>query len=150
MRVDFYHLHKWPLEQALPQLLKKARQAGHRVVVVAGSQDRIESLSGTLWTFDPNSWLPHGTVKDGYADSQPIWLTDHPENPNEATILVVTDGMIVDDLENYQRCLDLFDGNNRESVGAARDRWTAARAQGHELHYWQQTDRGVWEEKAQS
>ena len=46
--------------------------------------------------------------------------------------------------------LDLFDGNSQEAVGAARERWTAAKDQGHELHYWQQTDRGGWEEKAQS
>lgn len=150
MRVDFYHLQKWPLEKALPQLLDKVRQAGHRAVVVAGSQDRVESLSGALWTFDPNSWLPHGTAKDGHAGDQPIWLTDQPENPNDATILVLTDGMAAYDLTAYQRCLDLFDGNSQDAVGAARDRWTAAKEQGHELHYWQQTDRGGWEEKAQS
>lgn len=150
MRVDFYHLQKWPLERALPQLLDKVRQAGHRAVVVAGSGDRVESLSGALWTFDPNSWLAHGTAKDGHAADQPIWLTDTLENPNSATVLVLTDGMAADDLSGYDRCLDLFDGNSPDAVGAARERWSSARDQGHELHYWQQTDRGGWEEKAQA
>jgi|TARA_B110000438_G_scaffold300855_1_gene354247 DNA polymerase-3 subunit chi len=149
MRVDFYHLQKWPLERALPQLLDKVRQAGHKAVVVAGSQDRVESLSGVLWAHDPNSWLAHGTAKDGHAADQPIWLTDQMENPNESTILVLTDGMSASGLESYQRCLDLFDGSNPDALGSARERWSAARAQGHELHYWQQTDRGGWEEKAQ-
>ena len=71
------------------------------------------------------------------------------ENPNESTILVLTDGMSASGLESYQRCLDLFDGSNPDALGSARERWSAARAQGHELHYWQQTDRGGWEEKAQ-
>ena len=150
MRVDFYHLQKWPLERALPQLLDKVRQAGHKAVVVAGSQARVESLSGVLWAHDPNPWLAHGTAKDGHAADQPIWLTDQMENPNESTILVLTDGMSASDLESYQRCLDLFDGSNPDALGSARERWSAARSQGHELHYWQQTDRGGWEEKAQT
>ncbi len=150
MRVDFYHLQKWPLERALPQLLEKVCQAGYRAVVRAASKDRVESLSGVLWTYDPNSWLAHGTAKDGHADSQPIWLTDDSENPNRANILVLTDGMRAEDFESFERCLDLFDGNDQDAVTAARERWTAARDGGHELHYWQQTDRGGWEEKAQS
>lgn len=150
MRVDFYHLQKWPLERALPQLLGKVRQAGHRAVVVAASQDRVESLSHVLWTFDPNSWLAHGTAKDGHPADQPVWLTDQAENPNSATVLVLTDGMTSEDLANYERCLDLFDGNDSDAVSAARERWSAARDIGHELHYWQQTNRGGWEEKAQT
>jgi len=149
MRVDFYHLQKWPLERALPQILEKVRGAGLRAVVVAASEDRVESLSSALWTYDPNSWLAHGTGKDGYAADQPIWLTQQPENPNSATVLVLTDGMSAD-LDGYERCLDLFDGNDSDAVQAARTRWQAARNGGHELHYWQQTDRGGWEEQAQA
>lgn len=150
MRVDFYHLQKWPLERALPQILGKVRQAGHRAVVIAASVERIESLSNALWTNDPNSWLAHGTAKDGEASEQPIWLTDTHENPNAASILVLTDGMSSKDLSVYERCLDMFDGNDPDAVQAARGRWKQASEDGHELHYWQQTDQGGWEEKAQS
>ncbi|MBT4739229.1 MAG: DNA polymerase III subunit chi [Rhodospirillaceae bacterium] len=150
MRVDFYHLQKWPLETALPQILSKVRQAGHRAVILAGSEERVESLSNALWTHDPNSWLANGTAKDGQAADHPIWLTDRAENPNQASVLVVTDSMAADDYATYDRCLDLFDGNDAEAVSAARDRWQKARGEGHELHYWQQTDRGGWEEKAQA
>lgn len=150
MRVDFYHLQKWPLERALPQILSKVRQAGHRANVLAGSQDRVEILSNSLWTHDPNSWLANGTVKDGHSVDQPIWLTDQRENPNGATVLVITDSMSTETLSDYERCLDMFDGNDADAVSAARDRWQKARDQGHELHYWQQTDQGGWEEKAQA
>lgn len=150
MRVDFYHLQKWPLERALPQILSKVRQAGHRANVLAGSEDRVEVLSNALWTHDPNSWLANGTAKDGHPADQPIWLTDQHENPNGATILVVTDSMSVEDLSAYERCLDMFDGNDADAVSAARERWQKARSEGHELHYWQQTDQGSWEEKAQA
>ena len=146
MRVDFYHLQTSPIERALPQLLERILRSGGRAVVMAASQDRVEALANTLWTFSPNSWLPHGTVKDGFADQQPVWLTDVDENPNGAKFLVLTDGMVSPRMAEYERCLDIFDGNNEELVAAARTRWLAAKAAGHELRYWQQSEDG-WVEK---
>lgn len=147
MRVDFYHLQSSPVERALPQLLERALAAGHRAVVMAASQERIEALSNALWTVNPNSWLPHGTAKDGTPAEQPIWLTDREENPNGARLLLLTDGMSAEGLADFDRCLDLFDGTNDEATAAARARWAVAKAAGHELHYWQQSE-GGWREKA--
>ena len=146
MRVDFYHLERSPVERALPQLLERVLQADHRAVVLASSAERVEALAGLLWTYNPNSWLPHGTDKDGSPADQPIWLTDRDENPNEARMLVLTDGMVSANLPDYERCLDLFDGTNPEATAAARERWSTAKSAGHELHYWQQTPSG-WQEK---
>jgi DNA polymerase-3 subunit chi len=147
MRVDFYHLLTSPLERALPQLLEKVIQSGNRALVLAASQDRVEALANLLWTYVPGSWMPHGTAKDGFAEDQPIWLTDVEENPNGARVLVLTEGMTAARLQDYDRCLDLFDGSDQSAVGQARGRWSSARDAGHELHYWQQTAAG-WEERA--
>lgn len=146
MRVDFYHLQTSPVERALPQLLERILRAGGRAVVMAASEERVEALTNVLWIQNPNAWLPHGSRKDGFADLQPIWLTDREENPNAARFLVLTDGMASSQTATFERCLDLFDGNHPEMVDAARSRWAAAKAAGHELHYWQQSDDG-WTEK---
>lgn len=146
MRVDFYHLETSPVERALPQLLERVLATGQRAVVMAASDDRIEALTSLLWTYTPDAWLPHGTAKDGFAAEQPVWLTTADENPNGARMLVLTDGMASDRMADYDRCLDLFDGTNEEATTAARSRWSLAKAAGHELHYWQQTDAG-WKEK---
>ncbi len=145
-RVDFYHLQSSPVEKALPQLLERVLASGNRAVVMAASEDRIEVLANVLWTFDPNSWLPHGSLKDGSAADQPVWLTDLDENPNGARMLVLTDGMETSRLGDFDRCLDLFDGNSEDATAAARKRWASAKSAGHELHYWQQTDSG-WKEQ---
>lgn len=149
-QIGFYHLMRLPLEQALPKLLDKALAAGFRAVVLAGSEERVEALNGRLWTFEPDSWLPHGSARDGDAAMQPIWLTHMDENPNGATVLVMCDGAASEQVGTFQRCLDLFDGNDDEAVQAARERWKRWKAEGHELVYYQQTDRGGWEEKARS
>lgn len=146
--IAFYHLQSSPLEAALPKLIAKTLDAGKRAVVMAGSVQRVEDLAGVLWTFDPDSWLPHGTNKDGDAAEQPVWLTTDDENPNGAAFLFLTDGATSDAVAAYERCFEMFDGNDDGAVEAARKRWQAYKDAGHTLTYWQQTDRGGWMQKA--
>jgi DNA polymerase-3 subunit chi len=149
-QIGFYHLLRMPLDQALPKLLDKAYRAGMKTVVLAGSPERVEHLNGVLWTWDPASWLPHGSERDGEAERQPIWLTHADENPNGATVLVLCDGADSTHVGSFARCLDLFDGNDEDAVKAARARWKRWKDEGHELVYYQQTPAGGWEEKARS
>lgn len=146
-RVDFYHLTRTTLEGALPRLLEKVLESGQRAVVMAGTAERVEALNGHLWTFRDRSFLPHGSARDGHAEEQPIWLTDVDENPNGATVLILTDGARSDRVADFERCLEMFDGNDEEAVAIARDRWRAYRDAGHEVTYYQQTERGGWEKK---
>src|SRR5947208_7477075 len=111
-----------PLERALPKLLERACAQGHRVVVRAASPERVEHLSAALWTYEEAAFLPHGSVRDGHAEAQPIWLTHGGENPNGASILMLVDGVEAEDLQSYSRCADLFDGSNADAVEAARGR----------------------------
>lgn len=149
-QIGFYHLLRMPLEQALPKLLEKAVAAGLKVVVMAGSPERVEHLNTHLWTYSEESWLPHGSARDGEAELQPIWLTDQDENPNGAGVLVLCDGVTPKDVAGFARCLDLFDGNDEQAVEAARERWKAWKADGHQLVYYQQTSGGGWDEKART
>jgi DNA polymerase-3 subunit chi len=145
--IGFYHLLTTPLERALPRLLERARTQGHRIIVRAASPERVEHLSALLWTYDETSFLAHGTTRDGNAERQPIWLSERSENPNNATILMLVDGVEAEDLATFARILDLFDGNDDAAVAAARERWRRAADAGHTLTYWQQSEKG-WEKKA--
>lgn len=147
-QIGFYHLQKWPLETALPKLLEKVLEAGKRAVVMAGSEERVEALNGTLWTYRPDSFLPHGSARDGNAPDQPVWLTVEDENPNGATVLVLTDGAASGHVSDFERCLELFDGHDEAAVAAARARWKSYKDAGHAVVYYQQTERGGWEQKA--
>lgn len=145
--IGFYHLLATPLERALPRLLERARAGGYRIVVRAASAERVEHLSALLWTYDEASFLPHGSARDGNAAHQPIWLSEGPENPNGAAMLVLVDGVEAEDLAQFTRCADLFDGSDPAAVERARERWRRAAAAGHTLTYWQQSEAG-WEKKA--
>lgn len=148
--IGFYHLLRTPLERALPKLLEKAVARGLRAVVVSGSDERTEHLSAALWTYDPASFLPHGTAADGNPADQSIYLADHVTNLNEAAVLVLTDGAETAEPEAFERVIDMFDGRDDAAVAAARVRWQAMKEKGHHLTYWQQTDQGGWEQKAEA
>ena len=146
--VNFYHLTKSSLEDALPRLLVKTLQAGERAVVMLGSPERVDALNTHLWAYDQDSFLPHGSARDGEADRQPVWLTHLDENPNGAAFLFVADRARSDRLADYKRCFELFDGRDDTAVADSRERWKAYKEAGHALAYWQQIAGGGWEKKA--
>ena len=143
--VSFYHLERSSLEQALPQLLEKTLDSGKRALVLAGSEERVEALNAHLWTYNQDSWLPHGSNKDGDPLDQPIWLSVKDENSNNADFLFLTDGAESTQLEHFERCFVLFDGTVEAAVLAARTGWKKYTDAGYELIYWQQSVSGSWE-----
>lgn len=147
-RVDFYHLQRSTLEDTLPKLAQLSLKAGHKVLLKTSSLDRLDELNTHLWTFDAHEWLPHGSKKDGFVDKQPLYMTVEDDNPNEADLLILTDGADCSDLSPYVRCLDIFDGNSEIDKKDARQRWKRHLDTGLTLYYWQQDEMGRWIEKA--
>lgn len=143
--LGFYHLTRSDMQRALPQLLVRTLAAGKRALVLCPDADTVASLDQSLWHAD-DPWLPHGTATDGDAALQPVWLATDDAAPNTAQFLFLVNGATSARLESFERVFDLFDGNDPPAVEAARQRWTAAKAAGHALTYWQQTTRG-WEKK---
>jgi DNA polymerase III subunit chi len=143
--IRFYHLRTTTLERALPQILEKVLSMGERVVVMAGSPERVEALNAVLWTYNDRAFLPHGSSRDGFAEDQPIWLTVAEENPNGASMLVLADGTTANDVASWKSTIEIFDGGDEAAVAAARERWKAYKAAGHALTYWKQSDEGRWE-----
>lgn len=146
--IRFYHLQRTPLEVALPQLLEKVLEREWRAVVMTGSAERAQALNTQLWTYGRDSFLPHGTAEDGQAALQPIWLTHEEENLNGSMVLFLVDGAESEQAGKYELCCTLFDGNDEDAVARARARWRHYMDQGHDLTYWQQNERGQWEEKS--
>ena len=150
IRVDFYHLQKSTLEQILPKLCEKAYQTGKRILILSGSEERVEFVNSLLWTYDEEAFLPHGSKKDVFAEEQPIFVGADERNANNATILILVDGARpeIDVLNQYERVLNIFDGNDKAAVDFAREYWKKIRDTGGELHYWQQNDNGSFEQKS--
>ncbi|HZZ37408.1 MAG TPA: DNA polymerase III subunit chi [Caulobacteraceae bacterium] len=146
--VWFYHLERSALDQVLPELLEKTLSRGWRALVRTAERERVEHLDGWLWAYREDSFLPHGTDDEPMADRQPILLTTAARNANDAQALFLIDGAEPGDISPYARCILLFDGRDEAALAAARQRWSAFKAAGHPVSYWQQGESRGWEKKA--
>ena len=147
--IRFYHLQRQPLEAALPRLMERVLEQGFRAVIRLPDEARLKALDTALWTYDPASFLPHGTPATGNAARQPIYLTTGEECPNGATILVLADGAEPPPgLADFERCLYMFDGNDEDILARARADWQRFKELADSVSYWQQKPQGGWEQKA--
>ncbi len=142
-KVSFYHLNEIPLEKALPKLLEKIVSDNKNVVVLSKSEQQIEHLDKSFWTFS-RAFLPHGTFKDPFKEQQPIYLTKFLENPNGATILVDFTSEDFDFSKKFDHVIDMFEGNKTEEVEKARKRYLQYKQNGFELIYWKQNEQNSW------
>ena len=136
-----------PLVGVVPFLLVTCLERGGGTVVQVGSEERRDALDAHLWSYRDEAFLPHGTIKDGNAEGQPVWLTAADDNPNHATVRFLADGADLPDPAGYARVVMLFDGQDPDAVDRARAAWKTAKAAGHDATYWQQSERGRWEKK---
>lgn len=132
----------------MPKLLEKAYETGKSVLVRVGNEERVEFLNALLWTYNDQSFLPHGSKKDGNAELQPIWLTSGTDNPNMASLLFLVDGAAADngELEKFSRVFNIFDGNSADALQQARTFWKNLKSGGNECFYWQQDANGRWKQ----
>lgn len=146
--VLFYHLDRQPLDRILPSLVERTVERGWRAVVQAGSAERLEAIDTLLWTYKEDSFLPHGTAKDGPPAEQPVFLTTKDENPNQAAVRFLVDGATIAKFMGYVRVVLIFDGQDQAALETARAQWKAAKAEGCGVTYWQQSEAGRWEKKS--
>lgn len=155
MKVDFYHLTRMPLERALPQIAEKVVASGARLLVVAASAEQQAALDRLLWTYAPDSFLPHGRADaDGddngpvLAAHQPILIAGAITPANGARHIALVDGEWRDEALAFDRAFHFFD---EDHIVAARAAWRAlATRDGVERRYWKQNDAGRWEQAAGS
>lgn len=146
--INFYHLTVTPLGKALPKLMEKVYTSGNKALIVTKDLEQTEDLNKQLWTYTTKFFLPHGSKEDGFSEKQPIYITNDNENPNGATILAFVGNAEPEGIANFDKCLYMFDGNDDSEIATARDRWKEYKSQGHEITYWQQTEKGGWEKAA--
>ena len=145
--VWFYHLERSSLDQVLPELLERTLQRGWKALVRTGQPERVEHLDSYLWSWRDESFLPHGTADEPFAERQPVLLTTGLDNPNEAQALFLIDGAEPGDLTPHERCIVLFDGRDDAALASARVHWKAFNKQGLTVSYWKQGAERGWEKQ---
>ena len=144
----FYHLERQPLQAVLPILVEKTLSRGWRALLRFSTPERLETMDSALWTYRDESFLPHGSARDGHAGGQPAFLTLDDTNPNGAAVLFLLEAAEEREPERFSRVIRLFDGADEEAKALARAEWKRAKAAGFEVSYWRQDANGAWKKSA--
>ena len=139
----FYHLEQRSLEDILPGLVEKSLQRGWRAAIKTDLSERSDALDTLLWTYDDQSFLPHAQAGDGDPAQQPVLITLEEGNPNSAQIVFYVGGAMPSDweqLNDLARVVLLFDGRDESALAGARAAWKDAKAKGHDVTYWKETN----------
>jgi DNA polymerase-3 subunit chi len=144
----FYHLESQPLQAVLPLLLEKTLERGWRASVRFSTAERLDTIDSALWTYRGDSFLPHGTARDGHATRQPVFLTLDAANPNAAQALFLLETATESEPARFARVIRLFGDADEEAKALARSEWKAAKEAGSEVSYWRQDASGAWKKAA--
>ncbi|WP_157220573.1 DNA polymerase III subunit chi [Flavisphingomonas formosensis] len=144
MRVDFYHLAATPVERALPRIAERIVEGGGRLLVVAEERSLLARLDAHLWTYRPDSFLPHGLAgEEGEAD-QLVLLSNAPVPLNAARAVALVDGRWREEALAFDRAFHFFDSL---TIDAARAAWRGlAGRDGIDRYFWRQDEAGRWKE----
>lgn len=143
----FYHLQRTTLERAVGPLLEKCLERGWRVLAVSPDATRRAALDEALWTYDDQSFLPHGQAEaEGLeAEDQPVLISSQTENANAAAVALLMDGVDLPVDAGFERCMVMFDDGDSATRQKAREQFKAAKDAGLTARYFQQSGRG-WTE----
>jgi DNA polymerase-3 subunit chi len=123
-RVEFHTGVQEP-ELFACRLLRKAVNAGARLVVTAPAE-RLAGLDERLWTFDPQSFVPHVRVPgpaDTLAARTPVWLCLAPPTvPTRPPVLVNLGADAAAAAGDFERVIEIV-GTDAADRAAARSRW---------------------------
>lgn len=145
MQVDFYHLVTSPLERVLPQICEKVLGSGERLLIVT-DPPLVPQLDEMLWSYTPESFLPHGVAGGEGTEDQPILLSSELAAPNGASHVAIADGKWREEALAFNRAFYFFDASRVEEARAA---WRSVKAkEGVEPRYWKQNEAGRWEQAA--
>lgn len=144
-QISFYHLSSLTLEKALPKLLEKIILTKQNTIILTKNSDQTNLLNDIIWTYSTIKFIPHGSDKDKYPHEQPIYLTHEMQNPNNSSIFINLTGKL-HSIENFDKYLDIFDGNNEEDIKFARECFSKFKSDGFAIKYWKQQADGSWVE----
>jgi len=145
--ISFYHLTSSTVELALPSLLKKSLDSKKKSLILVPEEKDLKRLDKHLWEYQADSFIPHGTSKDSFAENQPILLSNKEENINNSQFLFALKGASSEFVKNFERYFDIFNGSNENEVKEARERWKKYKEDGFTLVYWKEDSNGKWQKE---
>ncbi len=143
MELNFYHVETGNLVPSVVKLLAKIYDTGKRSIFFSPDENRVKYVDRTLWTFSTNAFIPHGDKEFGFCDKQSVYMASEIENPNQATILLMTDSFDYKGWnQDFEKVIFVFEDD--DSAKTAQEMLTDLKNQKENVNYWRQSRKG-WE-----
>lgn len=125
MKVEF-HSGLADKTGAACRFLRKAQAAGATVLVCAEASV-LDRLDLALWSFDPQSFVPHVRVKGAAKPTAalahtPTWLVDDPGCVASREVLLNLGPGMVDGWQQFERVVEMISAEP-DDARAGRERW---------------------------
>jgi DNA polymerase-3 subunit chi len=117
------------------RLVRKARAANCRLVLLTRDNADLAALDQALWTFSELDFLPHATVDDELAPRTPVVLTDSDtaDVPHHE-ILVNLSGNTPAHFARFERMIEIVSAEEADKT-AGRERYRFYQQRGYQLKH---------------
>jgi DNA polymerase-3 subunit chi len=115
------------------RLIRKARAADCRIIVVDSDRAQLDVLNDALWTFSESDFLPHVLMDDPLAAQTPIILTEtlSASLPHHE-LLINLSQHVPDDFSRFARMIEIISTGQQDTL-AGRERYRHYQQQGISL-----------------
>jgi len=114
--IFFYKLKNSSSEIFLTSLIEKSIENNWNSVVLLDNIERMEEINDFLWSYKDTSFLPHGSQNDKNSELHRVYLTCEEENPNDSDVIFSIDGLLIKNINSWQRCIYIFNEQNLKVV----------------------------------
>lgn len=132
-RIDFYFDADDKFVVAA-RLAQKAVAAGMRLLISAPDGEIAQRIDRSLWTFAPQSFVPHALENSPLAGESPVVVVQKiPGNAtSEFQILLNLADVLPSPIDGFGRVIEIVSQDDDDRA-LARDRFKAYREQGYEM-----------------
>lgn len=131
-RIDF-HSNVPDKHDYACRLVRKARAANCRIVVLTKDSAELAALDDRLWTFADRSFLPHVAADDPLAASTPVILahSDDAELPHHEVLINLSERTPAH-FARFERMVEIVSSEDQEKA-AGRERYRFYQQRGYPL-----------------
>lgn len=131
-RIDFHSNVPDKIAYAC-RLVRKARAANCRIVLLAGDSSQLATLDEALWTFSELDFLPHAMAGDALAENSPVILADNDgvALPHHDILINLSD-KTPDHFARFERMFEIISSDDSDKL-AGRERYRFYQQRGYPL-----------------
>jgi len=133
-RIDFHSNVPNKLAYAC-RLVRKARAAQCKIVLLGRDRNELAQLDQLLWSFSEQDFLPHVHAGDPLAAQTPVILTDSEavDLPHHH-VLINLSGTTPEHFARFERMFEIISSDEADKT-AARDRYRFYKERGYPLSH---------------